>query len=798
MIWKQLSRSSTWLLTRHLDINSSRRTASQLWSLRYRTHTMSFTTPRYDDREFKDILIDHDVADLFSKDIEQFTILQRISKITLNKNNKVSFRFGIDEILSIDTMNLNTLVDVITFHIVLVNILFLLCLADMNCLCLYFNNLINMLIEERSINKVLFRKELYSTHSNQIKSFQTQILMSSKSLIQNDKMIDSKAFRMIDDLQINLKIEYFRTIDNLHINMKNEHHLMIRRYDHAFLLWNILAYFLIVESLNQNSCMLSEIELRRLHRRFEHFSTRRLQAILDRSEHHVDIKMLHYLIKYCHHCQIHDKFSSRFSFTLKNDLEFNFNVIVDILYLEIKSDVNKSILHLMNETTRFQVDRWLKNITARHVWNQLRICWIDTNLESLDLITSNASKQFIAREFKQYAINMNIRVNIVLVETHHLIKMIERYHESLRREYAIIVAKILEIESNSTWQIIFKALNDSIHLDDLILILLVFDAYSRMTEINVSSSTITQRFIAMRKTMNEVRKSIVIRLLNDALNIQNDSSSTLIHNLSLNSDILVYREKNNRQSESWKDLFKLLSVIDESVIIELSSDSTKFRSTMIKSYYDDDHLENSSLFISIIDFSFIAFISKSSNMSQSNDQFVVSIDHKSEFKTFSNSFKRDLDRSRKYLASTAYLSFVFNTTDDLDLAFAFVFASTSILAFAVVFKLDSIVHIALSQFAAFRQKEINDFIEKSVFRSVSKNNVSSDIRIFNFRFVNEIKHLDIDKIFEKSRLVMQPFNDQNKNLILTQSSIIQRINQRLLVCLIVVFSKMNLYLWNIT
>ncbi len=231
------------------------------------------------------------------------------------------------------------------------------------------------------------------------------------------------------------------------------------------------------------------------------------------------------------------------------------------------------------------------------------------------------------------------------------------------------------------------------------------------------------------------------------------------------------------------------------MIIELSSDSTKFRSTTIKSYYDDNHLENSSLLISIIDFSFIESASKSSNMSQSNDKLAVSNDQESESEIFSNSSKRDRDRSRKYFASTAYLSFVFNTSDDLDLALAFVFAST--FAFVVITKLDSIVHIVLFQFVASRQKKINDLIEKNVFRSVSKNDVSSDVRIFNFRFVDEIKHLDIDKAFEKSRLVMQTFNDQNKNLMLTQSSTIQRVNQRLIVCLIVVFSKMNLYLRDI-
>jgi hypothetical protein len=230
----------------------------------------------------------------------------------------------------------------------------------------------------------------------------------------------------------------------------------------------------------------------------------------------------------------------------------------------------------------------------------------------------------------------------------------------------------------------------------------------------------------------------------------------------------VYREENDNQSESWRNSFKLLNTNDESVIIELSNDSTKFRSTTIKSYYDDHvDLENSSLFISIIDFSIIASASKSSNMSRSNDQFVVS-NQESKSEIFSNSSKRDRDRLRKHFASIAYLSFVFNTTVD------FAFASISL--FAVAFKLDSIVHIALLQFAAFRQKEINDLIEKDVFQSVKTDDVSLDVRIFNSRFVNEIKHLDIDKTFEKFRLVMQTFNDQNKNLILIQSFTIQRVN----------------------
>jgi hypothetical protein len=141
----------------------------------------------------------------------------------------------------------------------------------------------------------------------------------------------------------------------------------------------------------------------------------------------------------------------------------------------------------MNETTCFQAKKWLKDITTKHVWNQFRFCWIDIYFESFDLITLNASKQFIARKFKQCATNMKIRVNIVFVKTHHSINMIECYHELLRCIYVIIVAKISEIDSNAILQMSFKVLNDSTNLDDLIFTLFVFEAYFKMIEMNVFS-----------------------------------------------------------------------------------------------------------------------------------------------------------------------------------------------------------------------------------------------------------------------------------------------------------------------
>jgi hypothetical protein len=144
---------------------------------------------------------------------------------------------------------------------------------------------------------------------------------------------------------------------------------------------------------------------------------------------------------------------------------------------------------------------------------------------------------------------MRIIVKIVPVEAHHSIEMMERYHESLRRAYSIISTEISEIDPELALQMAFKAINDSIGLNDLVSTLLVFGAYPRMIEMDVSSSTITQRAIAMKKAMDEVRKLHAIRQVNDALNIRNDSIS-LIHNLSLNSPVLVFRKGNIGQSGS--------------------------------------------------------------------------------------------------------------------------------------------------------------------------------------------------------------------------------------------------------
>ena len=138
---------------------------------------------------------------------------------------------------------------------------------------------------------------------------------------------------------------------------------------------------------------------------------------------------------------------------------------------------------------------------------------------------------------------MGIMVKNVSVETHHFIDQIDKYHEPFRKIYLIIISKIFGIDSNQNLQMIFKTINDSIKSHDLMSTLLIFDVYSRMNESDAFVSNITQRFIAMKKTMDEIRKLNVNRQINDVLNTKNEFSTIHFHDLFLNASVLVYRKK---------------------------------------------------------------------------------------------------------------------------------------------------------------------------------------------------------------------------------------------------------------
>jgi hypothetical protein len=74
------------------------------------------------------------------------------------------------------------------------------------------------------------------------------------------------------------------------------------------------------------------------------------------------------------------------------------------------------ILHIIDEDTRYQAARWLRNISAKHTWDTLRSCWIDTYLGPPDHIVHDAGTNFTSKEFWGYAASLGIKIKSVPVE----------------------------------------------------------------------------------------------------------------------------------------------------------------------------------------------------------------------------------------------------------------------------------------------------------------------------------------------------------------------------------------------
>jgi hypothetical protein len=138
-------------------------------------------------------------------------------------------------------------------------------------------------------------------------------------------------------------------------------------------------------------------------------------------------------------------------------------------------------------------------------------------------------------------------------------------------------------------QMAFKAINDTAGPDGLVPTLLVYSALPRIVEYDTPSPTVTQRSTALKKAMSEIQKLQAKRQVDDTLNTRNGPSITDIHDLTLNSDILVWREGNTGQSGSWEGLYKLVAVNGESCVLVLPHSNTIFRSISVKPFNVPDN-----------------------------------------------------------------------------------------------------------------------------------------------------------------------------------------------------------------
>jgi hypothetical protein len=374
------------------------------------------------------------------------------------------------------------------------------------------------------------------------------------------------------------------------------------------------------------------------------------------------------------------------------------------------------------------------NISAKHTWDKLRECWIDTYLGPPDQIAHDAGKNFVSKEFQQYARTVGTVTKSVPVETHHSIGIVERYHGPVRRAYQIASEELPDLDRDAALQMAFKAINDTAGPDGIVPTLLVFGAYPRLVESDAPSPTVSHRATVLKKAMEEVRKLRAKRQVNDALNQRNGPSTSAIKDLPLNSDVLVWCETPDNKTGRWTGPFTLLGTDKEDCIVALPSGPTTFRSTVVKPYFTDekdqegqmgnpqqDQLEPKSP--TVVDQS--AEFHPSGGENQSNPPTTEPIRRRrGRPRKLPTDYtpqttvqppihpKRGRGRPRKVPPPSADA----NVTD-------------------IEIYIGAITD---TQFVHSRQKEVNGLIDKGVFQLVHKTDIPQGIRIFNSRFVEAV------------------------------------------------------------
>jgi hypothetical protein len=105
-----------------------------------------------------------------------------------------------------------------------------------------------------------------------------------------------------------------------------------------------------------------------------------------------------------------------------------------------------------------------------------------------------------------------------------------------------------------------------------------------MSEFDAPSPTVAQRATAIKKAMAEIQRLRAKRQVADALNTRNGANTDGIHDLELNSLVLVWREGNTGQNGSWEGPYRLVSIDGENCVLALPRGDTTFRTTVIKPY----------------------------------------------------------------------------------------------------------------------------------------------------------------------------------------------------------------------
>jgi hypothetical protein len=381
---------------------------------------------------------------------------------------------------------------------------------------------------------------------------------------------------------------------------------------------------------------------------------------------------------------------------------------------------------------------------------------------------------FASQEFRDNAKVVGTEVKEMPVEAHNSIGLVERYHVPLKRAFKIISSELPDLHKEERLQMSIKAVNDTAGPDGLTPTLLVFGAYPRLTSTDAPAASIIERAAAIKLAMADVRKCHAARKVSEALRMRNGPRTSHLMDLSIDSEVLVWRE-----GKGWKGPYRLLAMDGQTCQLDLPHGPTSFRSTSVKPYYRTEA------------------ISQTENPPEVNiplqplleeeEQQPEPVSTDSTIKPHPFIVTRNpriaIEIPRFRPNPDSYFLSVFITSTSLDEIFLTEKEARD-RQLSVELRTKGIITTPGDPFQYSRRKEIDGLVARGVFQLIPRDSPEiKGTRIFGSRLVDEVKGKETTTPYEKSRLVIQAFNDEGKKEVLTQSPTIQRISQRAIIAL---------------
>jgi hypothetical protein len=275
-----------------------------------------------------------------------------------------------------------------------------------------------------------------------------------------------------------------------------------------------------------------------------------------------------------------------------------------------------------------------------------------------------------------------------------------------------------------------------------------------------------------------------------------DTKNTL--DLPLQSDVRVWREK-----EGWTGPYKLIATEEETCTINMSRGPVKFRSTVVRPYLTEQPCQEE---LEVPEEPQDEGPQDEGTQDEGTQDEEPQETRRGQGRPKGPRNRRrtennELCCSEHHLITKHNDQFIAAIKED-DVSMTFITCKEQAnIELAIKLRKDGVITTPGSLFKRAQQQEIDGLIARGVFEFVQYDfNKHSGVRIFNSRLVNKVKRKATNSPFKKSRLVVQAYNNEGKELILTQSPTIQQASQRVIIAVAPSLAKLGikLYLQDIT